>query len=124
MQYGDTFAVDVVRERYLNPGTENPGSPGFSELWELCKDRVNDANITSAAKTTARHRFGGALRRNDRDPDCGGGRRGNFKTTRPGREAVARRATVAKDATNKDYANRPIPCFVLNTPGMIHFVLC
>eukprot|EP00873_Tetraselmis_striata_P036677 jgi/Tetstr1/456941/TSEL_043611.t1 len=77
------------------------GSLVFSELLELYKDRVYDANIASAAKTTARQRFGGALiRRNDRDRDGGGGgSRENFKTTRPGRVAVAPRATFAKDAT-------------------------
>eukprot|EP00873_Tetraselmis_striata_P037415 jgi/Tetstr1/457679/TSEL_044226.t1 len=35
--------------------------------------------------------------RNDRDRDNGSGGRENFKTTRPGREAVAPRATFAKD---------------------------
>eukprot|EP00873_Tetraselmis_striata_P044332 jgi/Tetstr1/464596/TSEL_009352.t1 len=56
----------------------------FSELLELYnKDRVYDANIASAAKITARKRFGGALWRNDRDRDGGGGSRENFKTTRP-----------------------------------------
>eukprot|EP00873_Tetraselmis_striata_P037961 jgi/Tetstr1/458225/TSEL_044713.t1 len=77
-------------------------SPEFSELLELYKDRVYGANITSAAKTTARQRFGGALRRNDRDRDGGGGCYEDFKTTRPWREAVAPRAAFAKDA-NKDY---------------------
>eukprot|EP00873_Tetraselmis_striata_P018822 jgi/Tetstr1/439086/TSEL_027576.t1 len=43
--------------------------------------------------------FGGALWRNDRGRDGGGSGRENFKTTRPGREAVAPRATFAKDAT-------------------------
>eukprot|EP00873_Tetraselmis_striata_P040454 jgi/Tetstr1/460718/TSEL_005905.t1 len=89
MHHGDTVALDVVRERYLHPDTENLGSPEFSELLELYEDRVYDANIASAAKTAARQRFGGALRRNDRDRDGGGGSRDNFKTTRPGREAVA-----------------------------------
>eukprot|EP00873_Tetraselmis_striata_P007219 jgi/Tetstr1/427483/TSEL_017611.t1 len=66
MHNGDTFALDVVRERYyLRPGTDNMGSPEFTELLELCKDRVYDANIASAAKNTARHGFGGAIRRND-----------------------------------------------------------
>eukprot|EP00873_Tetraselmis_striata_P044274 jgi/Tetstr1/464538/TSEL_009295.t1 len=47
--------------------------------------------------------IGGALRRNDRDRDGGGGSRDNFiKTTRPGREAAAPRATFAKDAA-KDF---------------------
>eukprot|EP00873_Tetraselmis_striata_P018214 jgi/Tetstr1/438478/TSEL_027033.t1 len=102
MHHGDTFALDVVRERYyLRPGTDNMGSPEFTELLELCKDRVYDANIVSAAKNTARHGFGGALRRNDRYRDGGGGISGeNFKTTRPWREAVAPRATLfAKDVT-------------------------
>eukprot|EP00873_Tetraselmis_striata_P013218 jgi/Tetstr1/433482/TSEL_022754.t1 len=45
------------------------------------------------------HRFGGALRRNNRNRDGSGGRRENFKTTRPGREAVAPRATFVNDAT-------------------------
>eukprot|EP00873_Tetraselmis_striata_P017419 jgi/Tetstr1/437683/TSEL_000241.t1 len=58
------------------------------------KDSIYDANIASAAKTT-----GGALRRNDRDQDGGGGSRENFKTSRPVREAAAPRATFAKDAT-------------------------
>eukprot|EP00873_Tetraselmis_striata_P005187 jgi/Tetstr1/425451/TSEL_015898.t1 len=84
MHYVDTFALDVVRKRYLRPGTENMGSPEFSKLLELYKDRVYDADIASATKTTARQRFGGALRRNDRDRDYGGGgSRENFKTTRP-----------------------------------------
>eukprot|EP00873_Tetraselmis_striata_P024105 jgi/Tetstr1/444369/TSEL_032260.t1 len=88
--HGDTFALDVVRERYFRLGTENLGSPEFSELLELHKDRVyDDANIASAAKSTARQRFGGALWRTDRDWDGGGGSRENFKITRPVREAVA-----------------------------------
>eukprot|EP00873_Tetraselmis_striata_P002643 jgi/Tetstr1/422907/TSEL_013689.t1 len=82
--HGDTFALDVVRERYPRPGTENPGSPEFTELLELYKDRVYNANIASAAITTARQRFGGALRRNDRDRDGGGNNRDNFQNARPG----------------------------------------
>eukprot|EP00873_Tetraselmis_striata_P038400 jgi/Tetstr1/458664/TSEL_045055.t2 len=46
-------------------------------------------------------RFGGAFLRNDRDRD-GGGNRENLKTARMGRDAVAPRATFAKDAT-KDF---------------------
>eukprot|EP00873_Tetraselmis_striata_P028818 jgi/Tetstr1/449082/TSEL_036295.t1 len=71
MHNGDTFALNVVRYRYFRPVIENLGSPEFSELLELYQDRVNDASIASAAKTTARQRFGGALRRNDRDWDGG-----------------------------------------------------
>eukprot|EP00873_Tetraselmis_striata_P038196 jgi/Tetstr1/458460/TSEL_004315.t1 len=103
MHHGDTFALDVVREHYFRLGTDNHGSPEFSELVELYKDRVYDANIASAAKTTARQRSGGALRRNDRGQEGGGGIRENFKTTRPVREAVAPRAIFANDAT-KDSA--------------------
>eukprot|EP00873_Tetraselmis_striata_P001592 jgi/Tetstr1/421856/TSEL_012756.t1 len=54
MHHSDTFGLGVVRERYLRPGTENLGSAEFSELLDLCKDRVSDANIASAARTTAR----------------------------------------------------------------------
>eukprot|EP00873_Tetraselmis_striata_P011746 jgi/Tetstr1/432010/TSEL_021486.t1 len=82
-----------------------------TRILELCKDRVYDANIASAAKTTARQRFRGALRRNDRDRDGGGGSRENFKTTR---KAVATRATFAKDATKdsgKSKANVEPPPF-------------
>eukprot|EP00873_Tetraselmis_striata_P011629 jgi/Tetstr1/431893/TSEL_021382.t1 len=68
-------------------------------------DRRLRANIASSAKTTAYQRFGSALRRNDRDRDGGGSSRENFKTTRPGREVVAPRATFANDAT-KDSARR------------------
>eukprot|EP00873_Tetraselmis_striata_P011024 jgi/Tetstr1/431288/TSEL_020982.t2 len=39
------------------------GSAEFTELLELYKDRVYDANIASAA----RQRFGGVFGRNDRD---------------------------------------------------------
>eukprot|EP00873_Tetraselmis_striata_P045291 jgi/Tetstr1/465555/TSEL_010224.t1 len=75
MLHGDTFALDIVRERYLRPGTENLGS---RELMELYKDRVYDANnIASVAKTTARGRSGGALRHNDRDRYGGGRSRDN-----------------------------------------------
>eukprot|EP00873_Tetraselmis_striata_P017461 jgi/Tetstr1/437725/TSEL_026379.t1 len=57
-------------DRFLRPGTENMGSPEFTELLELYKDRrVYDANIASAEKKIARQRFGGALPRNDRDRD-------------------------------------------------------
>eukprot|EP00873_Tetraselmis_striata_P035088 jgi/Tetstr1/455352/TSEL_042187.t1 len=83
MHHGDSFALDVVRERYFRHDTENLGSPEFSELLQLYKDRVYDADIASAAKTTARQRFGGALRRNDRDREGGGGSLENIKTTRP-----------------------------------------
>eukprot|EP00873_Tetraselmis_striata_P020573 jgi/Tetstr1/440837/TSEL_000253.t1 len=97
-------------------------SPEFSLLLELYKDRVYDANIASAAKTTARLRFGGALRRNDRDQDGGGGSRENFRTTRPGREAVAPRATFAKDGAKdtQGVLRRADPmqlCFVDTPPG-------
>eukprot|EP00873_Tetraselmis_striata_P022374 jgi/Tetstr1/442638/TSEL_030733.t1 len=102
MHHGNTFALDVVREPYLRPETEYLGSPMFTELPELYKNRVFDANIASGAKPTARQRFGGAFRRNDRNRDGGGSSHENFKTTRRGREAVAPRATFAKDAT-KDY---------------------
>eukprot|EP00873_Tetraselmis_striata_P017489 jgi/Tetstr1/437753/TSEL_026407.t1 len=35
MHHRDTFALDVVRERYHRPGTtKNPGSPEISELLE------------------------------------------------------------------------------------------
>eukprot|EP00873_Tetraselmis_striata_P000173 jgi/Tetstr1/420437/TSEL_011551.t1 len=71
MHNGVTFALDVVRERYLRPGTENLGSPEFTELLELYKDRVYDAHIASDAKPTSRQRFGGVFRRHDRDRDGG-----------------------------------------------------
>eukprot|EP00873_Tetraselmis_striata_P026720 jgi/Tetstr1/446984/TSEL_034442.t1 len=62
-------------------------------------DRGRGRRTATAGVTSARPRFGGALRRNDRDRDGGDGSRENFKTTkRPGREAVAPRATFAKDA--------------------------
>eukprot|EP00873_Tetraselmis_striata_P042075 jgi/Tetstr1/462339/TSEL_007345.t1 len=83
MHHGGTFPLNVVRERHIRPGTENLGSLEFTELLELYKHRVYDANIASAAKTTACQRFGGALRRNDCDRDGSGGSRDNFKTTRP-----------------------------------------
>eukprot|EP00873_Tetraselmis_striata_P003490 jgi/Tetstr1/423754/TSEL_014385.t1 len=35
IHHGDTFAIDVVRERYLRPGTENLGSLELTELLEL-----------------------------------------------------------------------------------------
>eukprot|EP00873_Tetraselmis_striata_P042513 jgi/Tetstr1/462777/TSEL_007728.t1 len=50
---GETFALDVVRERYLRPGTDNMGSPELIDLLEICEDGVYDANIASAAKTSA-----------------------------------------------------------------------
>eukprot|EP00873_Tetraselmis_striata_P034675 jgi/Tetstr1/454939/TSEL_041800.t1 len=84
------------RLAYLRKHSDTQMHHGDSFALEL--DRVYDANIASAAKTTARQRFGGALRRNDRDRDGGGGSRENFKTTRPVREAVAPRAPFAKDA--------------------------
>eukprot|EP00873_Tetraselmis_striata_P038428 jgi/Tetstr1/458692/TSEL_045082.t1 len=104
MHHGDTFTLDVARERYFRPGTDHQWSLEFSELLELYKDRVYDANIASAAKTTP-HPI--AIQRrppaqNDCDRDGGGGSRENSKTTRPVREAVVPRATFAKDAT-KDY---------------------
>eukprot|EP00873_Tetraselmis_striata_P042806 jgi/Tetstr1/463070/TSEL_008005.t1 len=77
------------------PAMKTWGSPEFTELLELCKDRVYDANITSAAH----QRFGGAFRCNDRERDGSGSSRENFKTTRPWRGTVAPRATFAKDAT-------------------------
>eukprot|EP00873_Tetraselmis_striata_P044336 jgi/Tetstr1/464600/TSEL_009355.t1 len=82
--------------------SENLGWPDSSELLELYMDGVYNANIASAAKTTARQRFSGALRRNDRDRDSGGGTREHFKTTRP-----ASRPIIAKDAT-KDSGLSPL----------------
>lgn len=42
-----------MRERSLSPGTKTHGSPEFTELLELYKDRVYEANIAFAAKTSA-----------------------------------------------------------------------
>eukprot|EP00873_Tetraselmis_striata_P003741 jgi/Tetstr1/424005/TSEL_014616.t1 len=50
MHNGHTFVPDVVRERYLCPGTKNMGSIELTEVAELYKDRVYDAYIVSAAK--------------------------------------------------------------------------
>eukprot|EP00873_Tetraselmis_striata_P035881 jgi/Tetstr1/456145/TSEL_042914.t1 len=63
-----TFAPDVVRECCLRPGTENIGSPDFTELLEFYNGCGYDANIASAAKKSARHRFGGGPRRSG-DPN-------------------------------------------------------
>eukprot|EP00873_Tetraselmis_striata_P041650 jgi/Tetstr1/461914/TSEL_006992.t1 len=102
MHHGDTFALDVVRERYLRSGTENMRSPEFSELLELCKDRIYDANIASAAKT---HRPPALrMRPPAQRPRPGRRRRLPRKLqdyARPGREAVAPRATFGKDATKE-----------------------
>eukprot|EP00873_Tetraselmis_striata_P005520 jgi/Tetstr1/425784/TSEL_001567.t1 len=88
-----TFALNVVRERYVRLGTENLGSLKF----ELHEDRVYDANIASVAMTLVRRRFGGGPRRNDRDRDGGGGNRNNFKNARLERETAAPRTAFAKD---------------------------
>eukprot|EP00873_Tetraselmis_striata_P011972 jgi/Tetstr1/432236/TSEL_002272.t1 len=71
----------------------------LTEIPELHKDRVYDANIASAAKTSARQRFGGGHLRTNRNRDGGWGNcGGNFKTARPkSREALAPRAAFAKD---------------------------
>eukprot|EP00873_Tetraselmis_striata_P008781 jgi/Tetstr1/429045/TSEL_019010.t1 len=107
MHRGDTyFVLDVVRERYLRPCTENLGSPEFSELLEPYTGRVYDANIASAAKTAARQRFGGALRRNDLDQESGDGCRETSRLrAQLGSEVVAPRANFAKDAT-KDFGRK------------------
>eukprot|EP00873_Tetraselmis_striata_P041553 jgi/Tetstr1/461817/TSEL_006898.t1 len=102
MHNGDTFAVDVVRECYLRSGTDNMGSPEFTELLEPSKDRVYDANVASAAKTIACQRFGGVFQCHDRNRGGGGGSCDNFKNARHGREAAAPRATFTKDVA-KDY---------------------
>eukprot|EP00873_Tetraselmis_striata_P009178 jgi/Tetstr1/429442/TSEL_019352.t1 len=100
MHNGDTFALDDVWERYLRHGTtKNLGSPEFTELRALYKDRVYNTNIASVAKTSARQCFGGGPRRNDRDRDGGGGNSDKFKNARPGCETAASRLTVAKDVT-------------------------
>eukprot|EP00873_Tetraselmis_striata_P006080 jgi/Tetstr1/426344/TSEL_016657.t1 len=99
MHHGDTFALNVVRKRYLRPITENLGPHEFTELLELYQDRVYDANIASAAKTTARLRIGSILRRNYRGREGSGGSRKNFKTSKPGARGVAPRANFAKDVT-------------------------
>eukprot|EP00873_Tetraselmis_striata_P029323 jgi/Tetstr1/449587/TSEL_036674.t1 len=100
MHNGDTFALDAVWERYLRHGTtKNLGSPEFTELRALYKDRVYNTNIASVAKTSARQCFGGGPRRNDRDRDGGGGNSDKFKNARPRCETEASRLTVAKDVT-------------------------
>eukprot|EP00873_Tetraselmis_striata_P009969 jgi/Tetstr1/430233/TSEL_020062.t1 len=81
-----------MRERYL-------GLAEFTELLELYKDRVYDTNIASAAKTSARQRFGDGPRRNDCNRDGGGGNRNGFKNVRPARETAASRTTFATDVT-------------------------
>eukprot|EP00873_Tetraselmis_striata_P040625 jgi/Tetstr1/460889/TSEL_006046.t1 len=51
MHNGDTFALDVERERYLRAGTENMRSLEITELLGLYKDHVYDANIASVEKS-------------------------------------------------------------------------
>eukprot|EP00873_Tetraselmis_striata_P010012 jgi/Tetstr1/430276/TSEL_020104.t1 len=96
----ETFALKAVRERYLRPRTENLGSPEFTELLELYHDRVHDASVASAAKTSVRQRFGGSHRRGECDWDGVSGNRDKFiKTARLTREALAPRPSPAKDTT-------------------------
>eukprot|EP00873_Tetraselmis_striata_P020254 jgi/Tetstr1/440518/TSEL_028841.t1 len=103
MHNGDTFALDVVRDRYLGPGNKNPGPPKLTELLELYKDRGYDANIVSDAKTTSRQRFGGVSRRNNRGRDGGSGGNGdNFKNVGPGNEAAAPRASHLHQQVGRD----------------------
>eukprot|EP00873_Tetraselmis_striata_P042587 jgi/Tetstr1/462851/TSEL_007800.t1 len=73
MHNGDTFSLHVVRERYIRHGTKNMGSPECTEMLELYKDRVYDANTAGVAKTR------------------------NFKKVRPAREAAAPCITFTKD---------------------------
>eukprot|EP00873_Tetraselmis_striata_P000881 jgi/Tetstr1/421145/TSEL_012188.t1 len=89
MHNGDTFALEDVQERYPRSGTENTGSPEFTELLELNKDRVHHANIASVP----------LLSRLSHDGD---GNRDSFKNARPARETTASRTIFAKDVT-KDY---------------------
>eukprot|EP00873_Tetraselmis_striata_P038696 jgi/Tetstr1/458960/TSEL_004431.t1 len=94
----------VVRERYLRPDTsENMGSPEFTEVLELFKDRVyDDTNMASAAKTSACQSFDGGPPSNG----CGGGNRDSFKNARPAREMAAPRTTFAMDVTkDSDFGN-------------------
>eukprot|EP00873_Tetraselmis_striata_P007338 jgi/Tetstr1/427602/TSEL_017727.t1 len=86
-------------------------------MLELYTDRVYDANIASAAKTTARQRFSGAFRCDDRDWDGGDGSREYSKTTRPGRQAAAPRATFAKDATKDSGKIRDFAEFCIDEEG-------
>eukprot|EP00873_Tetraselmis_striata_P029755 jgi/Tetstr1/450019/TSEL_037066.t1 len=98
LHHGDPLRSTSYGNVTSAPTPRTWGRPSFRATGAH-KDRVYDVNIASAAKTTARQRFGGALWRNDHNRDGGGGSRDNFKTTSPGREAVAPRATFAKDAT-------------------------
>eukprot|EP00873_Tetraselmis_striata_P038856 jgi/Tetstr1/459120/TSEL_004569.t1 len=76
----------------------------LSCLLELYKDSVYDANIARAAKTTARHASaapsGGTTAPGTATAVVS---RENFKTTRPGRETVAPRATTFAKGATKDY---------------------
>eukprot|EP00873_Tetraselmis_striata_P044923 jgi/Tetstr1/465187/TSEL_000859.t1 len=103
MHHSDTFALYVVRERYRHLGTKNMGLPEFTELLKPYTRTASTTTPSSAAKMTARQRFGGALRRNDRGRDGGGTNCDNFtNASSPGREAAAPRATFAKDVPH-DY---------------------
>lgn len=102
MQGGDPFVLEVIRDRHLRPGTDSLGSSELTELLEQYKDRVYDANVNSAAKTSARLRFGGkpgVHPRPNRDRDGGGGGQ-----PRPG----ARNRSPQRDAAGSDRpATRP-----------------
>eukprot|EP00873_Tetraselmis_striata_P038401 jgi/Tetstr1/458665/TSEL_045055.t1 len=88
---------DVVLD-YIDPNVlPSPGAWFF--FGHIAPLRHFQVQQDSAA--VAFPRFGGAFLRNDRDRD-GGGNRENLKTARMGRDAVAPRATFAKDAT-KDF---------------------
>eukprot|EP00873_Tetraselmis_striata_P011112 jgi/Tetstr1/431376/TSEL_021067.t1 len=114
-----TSAPAAIRHAAIRAARAQAGSAEFTELLELYKDRVYDANIASFAKTTAaRQRLGCGPRRNDHDWD--GGNRDNFKIVRTGREVAAPRVTFTKEyGKGRAKAEAPLRPTTSND-GMLH----
>eukprot|EP00873_Tetraselmis_striata_P018074 jgi/Tetstr1/438338/TSEL_026905.t1 len=101
MHNGDTFAMEVVRERYLRPGTERePGvARGRRAVGALQGPRLLRCEHRKRCEGISPPALWRGPRRSDHDRDGGGCDRDNFKKTRPARETAASRTTLAKDVT-------------------------
>eukprot|EP00873_Tetraselmis_striata_P002490 jgi/Tetstr1/422754/TSEL_013551.t1 len=102
--YGDFIARSAVEPRKL------PVTAYVTDVITPAFGRRLEAIVHSMEAIDDGHWFHpaylrNALRRNDHERNGGGGSRENFKTTRPGREAVAPRATFAKDVTKGSAAS-------------------
>eukprot|EP00873_Tetraselmis_striata_P044792 jgi/Tetstr1/465056/TSEL_009784.t1 len=108
MHHGDTFALDIVRERYLRPGTGSLGSPEFSpSYWSSTRTASTTPTSRASQKPPPASASSAPSGATTTTGSAAAAAAKNSKTERPESEAVAPRATFAKDVT-KDSAGHVV----------------